>query len=98
MDFVAQRLGYGRWIRILTTIDQFTRECLCLHADIALRGDKVASALHKVVKRRGTPESITMDSGTELSAKLWTYGPTRMVCTWIHPSREAGREQLYRIV
>lgn len=34
MDFVAQqRLADGRWIRMLTVVDQFTRECLCLHAD-----------------------------------------------------------------
>jgi putative transposase len=28
MDFVAQRLLDGRWIRVLTVVDQFTRECL----------------------------------------------------------------------
>lgn len=28
MDFVAQRLADGRWIRVLTVVDQFTRECL----------------------------------------------------------------------
>src|ERR1039458_9517474 len=31
MDFVAQRLPDGRWIRVLTVVDQFTRECLTLH-------------------------------------------------------------------
>jgi len=30
MDFVAQRLADGRWIRVLTVVDQFTRECLLL--------------------------------------------------------------------
>lgn len=30
MDFVAQRLADGRWIRVLTVVDQFTRECLVL--------------------------------------------------------------------
>jgi len=33
MDFVAQRLADGRWIRVLTVVDQYTRECLTLHAD-----------------------------------------------------------------
>src|ERR1700724_2386736 len=32
MDFVAQRLADGRWIRVLTVVDQFTRECLCVSA------------------------------------------------------------------
>ena len=33
MDFIAQRLPDGRWIRVLTVVNQFTRECLALFAD-----------------------------------------------------------------
>jgi len=33
MDFVSGRLAEGRWFRILTVIDQYTRECLCAYAD-----------------------------------------------------------------
>jgi len=76
MDFVAQRLPDGRWIRVLTVVDQFTRECLCLHADTALSGEKVAAALDPVVARRGAPQSITVDNGTEFASKamdLWAY-------------------------
>ena len=69
MDFVAQRLPDGRWIRVLTVIDQFTRECLTLLADNTLSGEKVATALAKVVALRGTPESITVDNGTEFTNK-----------------------------
>ena len=69
MDFVAQRLPDGRWIRVLTVIDQFTRECLTLLADNMLSGEKVATALAKVVALRGTPESITVDNGTEFTSK-----------------------------
>ena len=29
MDFVAARLLDGRWFRVLTVVDQFTRECVC---------------------------------------------------------------------
>lgn len=65
MDFVAQRLADGRLVRVLTVVDQFTRECLCLHADNTWSGDKVAAALDIVVARRGAPESITVDNGTE---------------------------------
>ena len=76
MDFVAQRLPDGRWIRVLTVIDQYTRECLTLHADTALSGDKVAAALDNVVVLRGAPKSITVDNGTEFASKamdLWAY-------------------------
>ena len=76
MDFVAQRLPDGRWIRVLTVIDQYTRECLTLHADTALSGEKVAAALDNVVALRGAPKSITVDNGTEFASKamdLWAY-------------------------
>ncbi len=53
IDFVARRLPAGRWIRILTVVDQFTRECLPLHADSVLNGEKVAVALDKVGWPRG---------------------------------------------
>jgi putative transposase len=76
MDFVAQRLPDGRWIRVLTVVDQFTRECLTLHADTALSGEKVALALSEIVRLRGAPQSIIVDNGTEFSSKamdLWAY-------------------------
>jgi putative transposase len=76
MDFVAQRLADGRWIRILTVVDQFTRECLLLYADHALSGGKVAAALDDVLAARGAPQSITVDNGTEFASKamdLWAY-------------------------
>jgi putative transposase len=76
MDFVVQRLADGRWIRILTVVDQYTRECLTLHAETALSGEKVAAALDKIVSERGAPMSITLDNGTEFASKamdLWAY-------------------------
>jgi putative transposase len=76
MDFVVQRLPDGRWIRVLTMVDQFTRECLALSADTALSGEKVAAALDKVVVQRSAPQSITVDNGTEFASKamdLWAY-------------------------
>ena len=38
MDFVAARLIDGRWFRVLTVVDQFTRECVLLLADSSLTG------------------------------------------------------------
>ena len=91
MDFVAQRLADGRWIRVLTVVDQFTRECLVLHADTALSGEKVAVALDNVVARQGAPQSITVDNGTEFASKSdGSSGLTRTECTWIS-SGQGGR-------
>jgi putative transposase len=76
MDFMSAKLLDGRWFRVLTLIDQFTRECLALVADSALNGHKVALTLSQVVAERGTPESITADNGSEFASKAmdaWTY-------------------------
>ena len=76
MDFGTQRLSDGRWIRVLTVVDQYTRECLTLHADTALSGEKVAAALDRIVAGRSVPKSITVDNGTEFASKAmdhWAY-------------------------
>ena len=44
-DFVSDKLTDGRTIRILTVIDQFTRECVWLEADRSMNGPKVVAAL-----------------------------------------------------
>lgn len=76
MDFVSDRLADGHWFRILTVIDQYTRECLCMYADRSQTGDKVVEQMKRLVKLRGTPESITADNGGEFagrSMELWAY-------------------------
>jgi putative transposase len=70
MDFISARLTNGRLFRILTVVDQFTRECVALEADVSMNGKKVASALnHARRERNSLPESITVDNGSEFSSK-----------------------------
>jgi putative transposase len=78
MDFVSDRLVDGRWFRILTVVDQYTRECLCAHADRSQSGEKVAEQLERVVTQRGVPESITSDNGSEFAGQVMDY--------WAHQS------------
>jgi putative transposase len=76
MDFMSARVADGRGLRILTVVDQFTRECLCVVADQSLTGDKVAQALAPVVRQRGAPHSITVDNGSEFASRVmdaWAY-------------------------
>jgi putative transposase len=76
MDFVSERLADGRWFRILTILDQYTRECLCAYADRSQTGEKVARQLHRLIEVRGAPESITSDNGAEFTG--------RAMDTWAH--------------
>lgn len=89
MDFVSERLYDGRWFRVLTVVDQFTRECLLLLADSSLTGQKVALALSQVLAEREAPESITVDNGTEFASKAmdaWAY-QYRVQLDFIRPGR-----------
>ena len=76
MDFVADELFDGRRIRILTIVDNFTRESLCTSANFQFKGVRVAEALEEVVKEHGNPESIKVDNGPKFISKemdLWAY-------------------------
>ena len=66
---MSARVVDGRWFRILTVVDQFTRECLCLVADQSLTGEKVAAALEPLVLQRGAPRAITVDNVLHLEVK-----------------------------
>lgn len=69
MDFVSERLVDGRWFRILTVVDQYTRACLCIHAERSQTGEKVAEQLQRLIELRGGPESITSDNGAEFTGR-----------------------------
>jgi putative transposase len=76
MDFVSDRLADGRWFRILTVVDQYTRECLCAYADRSQTGEKVVEQMKRLVALRGAPESITTDNGSEFAGRameVWAY-------------------------
>ncbi len=68
MDFVSDRFADGKWFRILTGVDQFTRECRCAYADRSQTGEKVVEQMKRLVKLRGAPESITTDNGLNARA------------------------------
>ncbi len=69
MDFVSDRLTDGRWFRILTVVDQYTRECLCIYADRSQTGEKVVGHMKRLAAVRGVPESITTDNGSEFAGQ-----------------------------
>ncbi len=69
MDFVSDQLADSRWFRILTVIDQYTRECLCAYPDRSQTGERVVEHMERLVGQRGAPESITTDNGSEFSGK-----------------------------
>jgi putative transposase len=69
VDFVADRLSHGGKFRMLTVVDEFTRECLSIHMDYALKAKDVQAALGKVMLTRGAPCYLRSDNGSEFIEK-----------------------------
>ncbi len=68
LDFVTDALVSGRRFRILTVVDDFSRECLGLVVDTSLTGLRVARELDRIIETRGCPRMIVSDNGTELTS------------------------------
>jgi len=69
MDFVHDQLLDGRRFRVLTVIDQWSRESVLLEAGFTLTGQSVAAALERVAGSRPLPKAITVDHGTEFTSR-----------------------------
>ena len=68
LDFVSDALTDGRRFRILTVVDDFSRENLVLAADTSLSGHRVARELDQIIVERGMPKAIVSDNGTEFTS------------------------------
>ena len=68
LDFLSDQLTCGRRFRILTVVDNCTRECLALVADTSLSGARVARELDGLVSTRGKPAMVVSDNGTEFAS------------------------------
>lgn len=62
LDFVSDQFTDGRRFRVLTVVDDCTRECLALVADTSLSGLRVARELDGIIKGRGKPKMIVSDN------------------------------------
>jgi transposase InsO family protein len=69
-DFVACRTEDGRPVRMLTVIDEFTRECMAIRTARRIRSDDVIHALTELFVLNGVPEHIRSDNGPEFTAKV----------------------------
>lgn len=76
MDFVTDALGTGRSFRVLSIVDDRTRECLALEPDISFPGRQVVQVLSALVAERGRPTVIVSDNGPEFAGRAldqWAY-------------------------
>jgi putative transposase len=69
-DFVADRLSSGKKIRMLTVIDEYSRECLAIRVDYQLKSDDVIDVLSTLFLTKGLPEYIRSDNGSEFTSHI----------------------------
>jgi putative transposase len=75
IDFVHDQFGSGRRLRILNVIDDVTKECLAAIPDTSISGRRVSRELDAIIARRGKPDLIVSDHGTEFTSNAmlaWT--------------------------
>jgi putative transposase len=76
MDFMADQLVGGQRLRLLTLVDNHSRESLAIEVGQLLTGDDVVPVLEQVSATRGKPQTIRVDNGPEFvsqSLDLWAY-------------------------
>jgi len=76
MDFVHDQLADGCVFRVLTVLDNWSRERPLLEVGFRLTGDSVVHALSRAARQVRLPASITVDHGTEFTSKaldIWAW-------------------------
>jgi putative transposase len=77
MDFVWDTVRRpGKRIKMLTVVDDFTRECLAVEVDFGLSGKRVAQTLDRLMEMRGKVGGVRSDNGPEFISDAldgWAY-------------------------
>lgn len=68
-DFVQDQTQDGRAFRMLTVVDEFTRQCLAIVTARKLNSDDVLHCLTELFTIHGPPEHIRSDNGSEFTAR-----------------------------
>jgi transposase InsO family protein len=68
-DFVHDRTHDGRPLRMLTLVDEYTRECLAIDVARRMTSEDVLERLTDLFIRRGVPDHIRSDNGAEFTSK-----------------------------
>jgi putative transposase len=68
-DFVFDRTADGKPLRMLTIVDEYTRECLAIEVARRLNSQSVLALLADLFVARGVPAHIRSDNGPEFTAR-----------------------------
>jgi putative transposase len=68
IDFVHDKLSTGRPYKMLTVLDEYTREALCVAVALRMGSEEVLEELYPLLLRHGRPDYIRSDNGPEFTA------------------------------
>lgn len=69
-DFVQDKTHDGRKFRMLTVIDEFSRECLAIRVNRRINSQDVSHTLFRLLLSRGVPDHIRSDNGPEFTSEF----------------------------
>ena len=90
MDFVSDCVSTGKVIRMLTIVDDCTRECPAIEVDTSLGGLRVRRVLDRIASERGLPGAIVLDNGRSFADGRWRPGVKNAECDWSSSSPAGG--------
>ena len=68
-DFVFDRTQDGRILKLLTVVDEYTRECLEVRVEKRMNGLDVLETMDELIRDRGAPGFLRSDNGSEFRNK-----------------------------
>ncbi len=77
VDFVHDKLSNGRGYKMLTVLDEYTRQALAVEVRTRMGSEDVLEALYGLFLRHGKPEYLRSDNGPEFASKVtqtWLKG------------------------
>jgi putative transposase len=69
-DFIMDRTTDGRPVKMLTMVDEYTRQCLVIHPARSITSDQVLDTLESLAVTWGAPTFIRSDNGSEFIAQI----------------------------
>ena len=63
-DFVHDTTMRGGKLRMLTVLDEYTRESRCIHVDRKINAEKVQRGMARLIEEYGEPQYISSDDGS----------------------------------
>jgi len=67
-DFIFDRTDKGSTLKMLTMLDEYTRQCLAIRVERQIKSGQVLATLWQAMMAYGLPEHIRSDNGTEFIA------------------------------